>query len=47
MARIIGRMKKRNGGEGATAFVIHISNIKEVNWDDVDWVRGIICGKNL
>lgn len=45
MARVIGRMRKRNGGEGATSFVIQISGIKETNWEDIGWLRGIICGK--
>lgn len=46
MARVIGRVQKRSGGGGATSFVIQISGIKEANWDDIDWLRGIICGKS-
>lgn len=45
MARAIGRMKKRNRGDGTPSFVIQISGIRETNWEDVDWLRGIICGR--
>lgn len=42
MTRIVGRMQKRNGGKGATGFIIQISSIWEAGWNDVDWARGIV-----
>ncbi|RPA96840.1 hypothetical protein L873DRAFT_1201403 [Choiromyces venosus 120613-1] len=41
MVRVVGRMNKRNS---TREWILKIENIREVGWDDVGWVKGIICG---
>ncbi|KAG0132698.1 hypothetical protein HOY82DRAFT_538665 [Tuber indicum] len=41
MVRVVGRMKKRNS---AREWTLKIENIRDADWGDVDWVRGVVCG---
>ncbi|KAG0644782.1 hypothetical protein HOY80DRAFT_938546 [Tuber brumale] len=41
MVRLVGRMKKRNS---AREWMLKIENIRDADWGDVDWVRGVVCG---
>lgn len=41
MVRVVGRVNKRYN---TREWTLKIENIRNVNWDDVDWVRDIVCG---
>jgi len=41
MVRVVGRVNKRSN---TRELILKIENIREVDWDDVDWVRAIVCG---
>lgn len=41
MVRVVGRVNKRNN---TREWILKIEDIREVDWDDVDWVRDIVCG---
>ena len=41
MVRVVGRLDNRNN---TREWTLKIENIRDVDWDDVDWVRDIVCG---
>lgn len=43
IARVVGRMKKRDGGSGSTGFSIQILLIWEADWEDVEFFRKVVC----